>query len=902
MKKKLETIVPTFVKTTSMKVINDSIVKLNLFKWYSEFTVVASNVKNIIYDLGKNGDTKYLYDDYVKQSNRGRAATTTLFTKLSLDKQYKKKDRPSFPEKHRSAEVFPIYDESMSSYNFNKYGHSYAVNASVHSQLNSLNECQVQCSKEFNALKTESERLKVEILKKHSEAEFNAFFTLVSQNVILGFQYNFHFVKFFEQKMHPELIKGKTIYKGIFKLSNGNGKRFYFYNNVIADQIASRLEFWDMFLNEDCLNYFLVKEKLMFKKEFVSFTPISLCKSQVRPLFGNNVIKFNISTSIDNFVYLDFMVSKTKDKTSEKMSLKCSYRKYYENGKMRKSCYLDGLTIQPNGDGKYICKYSINGKHDQEAKLNECCLRLKIRNHRYFNKLINNTLTPSDGPLKASYFDFYIDLSLGITEEPINDLTSSEVFGKSSLRSFYSSALPVKLELGNQTSLDNTKFECPVKKPHNVIGIDLGQRNPFAYCVLTNDGKLVSNGHMVGSSSENYKKYIEFGNDCEKVKQLIHDTRNFLCSDDDEAIDRENFNESVKLINNNLTYENYIEYLKANRHLYNTNPSENRIHKLRNEANWIVNKCLWNITKRFKILNKDRYNNNDWCQSLYWIDAIYRYIDIQKKFHNFGSYYDHALKQKINGTTKGFCSKYWDKINNINNDSFKKVVNALLPIIKQHKISVVMLEELKSMYGDKLKNSRDNRLYNLWPVGELKKFLEGVLKPYNIAVINVDEKNTSQIVNGNWAFRDKNILTDGKVVVHADEQAARNIAERGLTNHGNLFSLYMVNPIDNLWTTNSAWSKKENSKRERGFLTKLYGNASVVFVKDDNNELVKSDITLKTLKSLVKKKKSGKAKSSIMYRVHDVKWIDGDERLKLIDKISSEFLAIKNVSTFKTHK
>jgi hypothetical protein len=167
-------------------------------------------------------------------------------------------------------------------------------------------------------------------------------------------------------------------------------------------------------------------------------------------------------------------------------------------------------------------------------------------------------------------------------------------------------------------------------------------------------------------------------------------------------------------------------------------------------------------------------------------------------------------------------------------------------------------------------------MYNLWPVGQLKTFLEGVLAPYNVTVIEVSEQDTSQILDGRWAKRDKDILTDGVKTVHADEQAAENIVDRALTHHTNLYSLYMVSPMDDYWVPNSIWSPKERGeKRVRGFLTKTYGTSNVVLIERDG-KLVKSDMSVKDLKKLAGKKKLS---GEYWYRVNNTEWVDADGRM-----------------------
>ena len=863
-----------YPKSTTMKVVGDE-TKLRLLALFSQFTDACSYVKDKINELKEDEKTKHIYDDFVGSFQRGRGCATTIWTELNPDKEYKGKN--SFPSKHRGVKGFPFYVPPKTGYNFTTSAYHYSANAAVHTQLDSLNECDKICNNEYIKLKKEVEELDARLRDTENDGYENElvdkFYGFIEKTMAMGWSFDSNFQKFFTQIMLPGLLQGKTIYKGSYKMGDKN-KRYSFYGAAVANEIAKHSEYWQIMGDEVAVQYFNANRLLLRKQEHAQYSKTTITKAQVRPFFGNNGIKFSLSTGDDGFAYMTYKLPSLNGAKPENINVKLAYRKVFD-GNLRKSCYLDGLTITDNDNGTYVCKYSINGKHPQTAALKECFLRLVIRNNQWFDKMVKGTLTKKDGVLNPSYFDFYVDLSLGITDTPIHNLTTQEVFGKQSIRSYYSSAYPEIKDLGNQES-NQVMSVCPIDKPHNLMGVDLGQRNPFAYCIKNNLGSLVATGHLNGSDTDEYKKYIEFGNHCEVVIQVIKETKSYLYGDD-EAIDRDNFARA----NTRVSYEGYLSYLNTRRGLVNADDqSKNQTHTMRFDRTWVIKECVWKLRGEYTKLNKARRTNSDWRQSLYWIDAIYRFIDLQKTFHNFGSYFDHLTKTKINGTGKGFCSEYWEQIDNLNRDTFKKFANALLPIIKQYGVCVVVLEELRSMYGDKLRSTSDNRLYNLWPVGKLKTFLESMLTPYNVAVIEVSEQDTSKIVDGKWAVRNKDDIFNGEKSAHADEEAAKNIVDRALSRHTNSYSLYMVSPLDNYWVASSVWSPKETGgKRLRGFLTKLYGSSSVVFVKQ-NNRLVKSDLSVKDLKKLAGKKKP--ANKGYWYRVNDVEWMNGDDKTALL--------------------
>lgn len=862
----------TTVKTATIKVATDE-AKLRLFSMFDCFTSVCSDVKDKIFHLKNDDTTLPAYTDYLKCMGSGRGCTTTIFGG---------KSKGEFANKYSSLGKFPIYSSPLTGMDFTTAGYNYSANAAVHIQLDSLNECDKLCNTEFNDLKKTLEKYDEELHSEYDEKLVARFYEFINNLMLMGWSFDGNFQHFFNKCMLPELENSKIVTKGTYQLADKK-IRYSFYNPKLADIIFKNPEFWNIMANETSVNYFDTMRRIKRKKEHAEYCKTTLTKAQVRPVLANNGIKFSISCD-GKLAYVLFKLPSVDGNKPEQLNIPCNYQKFYVVGEKAgspKKSYLSNLIITDNKNGTYTCNYSVNEKRPQTAQLKECFLRMKINNQNWFDKYVDGTLKPEDGPIKATYFDFYFDLSLGVSESPIHDLTFIEVFSKGGVRAHYSSAYPETKELENQSNIP-INFKPLVDKPHRLMGIDLGQRNPFAWCVKNNDGSVVSAGHLNGANNENYKKYIDFGNECENLIQLIKETKNYLYGDN-EAIDTDNYNKLIK----DVSVENYTKYLQSKRILVNAeDQSKNQTHTIKQDNDWIIKDVVFRLTAQYHKLNSGRYNDNDWKQTLYWIDAIYRFIDLQKSFHNFGSYRDYTTDTKVNGTGKGFCSSYYNHINNLNKDTFKKFCFELLPIIKKYGVSCVCFEELKSMYGDKLRSSHDNRLFNLWPVGQLKTFLEGVLKPYNVAVIEVSEQDTSQIVDGKWAYRNKDILTNGTSSVHADEQAASNIVDRALTNHTNLYSLYMINVIDDYWVPNYIWNPKEKGgKRVRGFLTKWYGNSGVVFVKK-SNKLVKANISIKQLKTLTGENKP--IKKEYWYRINEIEWIDGETKTHLIDKICEQ--------------
>lgn len=836
-----KTTLVTTPKTATLRIVgNDA--KLKLFSLFDCITKVSGQIKDKLHTL-KGTEHDGIYQEYIKTMGCGRGCATTVVGST-------KKDREEYAEKsfarHRKLGIFPFYTAPAEGFDLRTASYTYTVNAGIHTQLDSLEQCDALVKKDYNAQKAEVERLFNEVTTTFPSLDIVAFCQWIDTLKSMGWAYNADFYNFFVQNMFPSMKEGKQ-WTIAYKIADKNRRYGGFrYSSAAADEIKSHPEYWGVLANHDVLDYYKAINKLNRTKETANYTPTTLTKSPIRINYANNGVPFSISSD-NTYAYMTFSLPSTIGEKPQKIQVKCAYRKFTHKNEPRKSCYLDGLTVEPNGSGKYICKYSVNNKRPQVAHLNECFLRLKIHNHQWFEKYVNGTLTPKDGALNPSFFDFYFDLSMGVIITPHHKLDSSEVgvkANKKSLQAFYSRAFPEVKDLGNQSNVIED-FSCPVNKPHNLMGIDIGIRNPYAYCIKDNHGVEIARGHLDGCRDDYYKIYKSFTMKTEAFVELLKETKDFLFGDDEAFV-------STSAATLGIDLNSYKTYLTPRRNMAVPNrPEKTTIHQLRQDKTWSIKNALYSLLKEFKALKMARMTDSDWRRAIYWVQAINGIINAQKAFHNFGSYYDKTSKCRINGTGKGFAMSYYEEANGVNEDMFKKFANSLLPIIQQHGVSVVVLENMDALRGNRDKSSIENQTFNLWPVGDLKRFLESYLAPFNVCIVEVSEQNTSQIYKDRWIDKrdgDCVYINDKLLDVHADENAAENIVDRALSNHTNLYSLHMTGMVDNYWVPTAMWSPKgDGGKKLRGFLTRLYGSSNVVFTQN-GGILSKASISIKDLK------------------------------------------------------
>ena len=286
-KEEIELTVET-VKSATVKVDNNS--KKELFGLFNYFTSVASEIKDKVYYLQKDEKTAPIFEDYVKQSQRGRSAATTLFTVLDPEKIYTGKK--SFPRDHRDSGIFPFYNKESGKYDLSTNGYHYSANAEIHTQLNSHDECNKKCKEEYEALSNEVKKYKDEFTRQFKAENAEKFYNFVEKLTLMGWRYDAMFRSFFELHMHPKLKTGETTYRATYKLPSGKSKRYSFFHDDIADEISENPEFWPMLESENAVFWIKNNNFLTRKKEKANYSQTSLIKSQIRLYLGDNGVDF----------------------------------------------------------------------------------------------------------------------------------------------------------------------------------------------------------------------------------------------------------------------------------------------------------------------------------------------------------------------------------------------------------------------------------------------------------------------------------------------------------------------------------------------------------------------------------------------------------------------------------
>lgn len=370
--------------------------------------------------------------------------------------------------------------------------------------------------------------------------------------------------------------------------------------------------------------------------------------------------------------------------------------------------------------------------------------------------------------------------------------------------------------------------------PLRVLGVDLGMRCPYAYAVSERrDGEVtvLTSGHrnsvyaynelieeVKGSIRAlnrlvyNKKTEVENGEEVEIIKTAVpvlsrisglrRDKLEFLQQLDPEKV----FIDSVRLVKQVGLAEAKKSYgFIANLLLHY---AKTRFGQIKTE-------------RKFWVQNQDQAAKFDQDSSmLYLIDLMIR---LERKVRTMGY---------PTGTT--VTSNYEKGLlrlrENIRKNFSKQIAIELIDLAVRNECDAIAVEQLSGSKATSGNTAGQNRILLSWAPSILKAAISNAGAVYGLSakdgeLVEVSERDTSQVhyETERWGWRNDADLyyEDGEEIksVHADVNAAKNIAKRALTHHGNLFSLFE----DKKGETEDP---KKSSARINGFMTKMFGSIS----------------------------------------------------------------------------
>lgn len=884
--------IETNVKSVCIKIKNTDD-KLNLFHIFKEYSDVCSQMYDDIMSYSglilKDKDNNIAIDSsevISKLSKKYEISPDVIisffneFANASKVKSYaallcqdvvRTKYNDSTGIKLRNAGLFPLkYNNPNAKYNIlgPSGGYKYSVIKSLYTKISSWIECNDATVKDYKQLMEKYEELNSKLLKKYPKEVLNDFINWINECEQYNFSLNrnhWKFISFFQNNLWQSLKNGSPKEFGEWTTTSGKNIEYSCNKTVIELLYNKYKSLWNcnnpLFLDSLFGEYLDVFNDVKQKHQHSAYTKISLYKNPVRLLLGNNYVSYKRNNGIEhdeknhtltfNISYPYILNNTNDDAINENKSLKlvASYKRKYKGNRF----YFENLKVTPyetNNSGVYIFEYSINGKRYRKASLCEPSIRL----------VINNKSMDINNP-KLSDFDFYIDLVLNVEINPSHNFESNDLW---KLRAEFSSAYPNKSVNKRLKSIDNQSIRLSTNTPINIMSIDLGLRNPFAYSIFNFDkgeikyitsGVYKDNIHIDKNNIQRieYKKFTEA---CHNVQDIIKYTRYYL-NGYRSTITSIPFTKLNKYLNeiipNFIPYnvDDYIKWVDSKKNLPVLNSDNNVMELFKNKDNkWIVRQLTFQLKKQFSKLLNDRKQFNSFENHFSWIKCIETYIRMMKSYQKSGM----NFRTNKRGITGQSFKKLKEKIVNIKLDYMKKLAFHIANIANQHKCCIVVTEKLENLRGNVYNDKDRNVLYNTWPVSQIKFYIENALADYNILLAEANERNTSQIYVDkkmvHWGYRNEHNLdelwwedSNGNLAfTHADENAAKNLGMKYLSNHTNQYSIEMCPVNDKFYVPKSSLMNINNGtssdgggkKQEKGFLFKSFNTVAPVF--ELNNE------------------------------------------------------------------
>ncbi len=213
-------------------------------------------------------------------------------------------------------------------------------------------------------------------------------------------------------------------------------------------------------------------------------------------------------------------------------------------------------------------------------------------------------------------------------------------------------------------------------------------------------------------------------------------------------------------------------------------------------------------------------------EQMQFILVYKNFVDLLKKWTYFGS--KPAAKKE---RRKGF-EKHIRRLENLKKDFRKKLACEIVREARRKGSDLIVIEDLEHFTPDSTKDSNLNELLMLWGSGQIGKWIEHFADQYNIGVLKVDPRMTSQIdpLTGKIGYRSKYdkrkffVKRGNKIeVIHADLAAAENIAKR-VTNR--MLPFVKAEKTQDGYV---AWCSDDDNSRRRHVLDLTFGSHKILF-------------------------------------------------------------------------
>ena len=613
-------------------------------------------------------------------------------------------------------------------------------------------------------------------------------------------------------------------------------KKKFSLNKSLYDYLSENTHLHD--IPEDAFNWFQKISKHEYTKPRANFPLFKDDDFQrVDYIMGENYVnvKWEVNgPSISSFVTYDGHVYDDgyklehlffKTSTTGTARFRVHTMDRYHNGTFNPSSYLKNATVWFSKDkpGNMVVRFTRTGK-----EITVCIKEPTIRKYSY---------------------GYAVECCYTMK----NDFHKSDIAQTVHL---YKSALPNN---GKETDKNQLRFERLKGQSFNVLGVDYGQTNPFAYSVaeVTIDGNYqkpeISHTGLCEYDAPTRDMYRHFEYQIIlglKFFQLHtpfndrHDNIEKIKTDMSKLLEetKEYFNNRANSYNqhNSELLSRFMEIESLPDHISTLIEKHNGdLLEVKKDEGWAGRWIHKFITRRFKEIKLSRQMNleNKQLNDFYWLKAIEKFPRLLKSMSYLGT------DNNRTPITMDSFNKYF---NNVKQNFMKQIASAIVRKALDYDCSVIAIEDLDLPSKDNTMSGKDMSLFTLWSP---KMFLDKLVNAsmiHNIRVVGVDPKFTSQVhyESGSFGYRNGEVLKylteDGIKQTHADINASKNILGRFASRHGDLNRIF----VGNL----TGWKKKSkedgediSSVRVKGKLSKDFGSLAIAKQFFKNEEALRGE-------------------------------------------------------------
>jgi len=685
---------------------------------------------------------------------------------------------------------------------------------------------------------------------------------------------NYKFLSFFTECWRPYAIANNTgLLKGYWLAKDNRSHKLiqveYQFNSKVNDELFRRKSLW---APDKC-----ILADPTFKEYVELYNAHFRHRKQASLTLISNESPIPIGFSMDHNAAK--LKSIKNDKANCKLTITIelpsgderSYTASYRKKKNTK-CYYNDLEVRlprTEKDLMAIAKKEnrkLTDKEILEASLKNCYVFEYTRQGKIPIFATVKTLYIRRNPNNGEY---YIVLPTNIYTDyhTNNQFMSTELFKiRSLLQTSWKEVRRPTIRNKQTCKLDKDICKLLNGRTLRYAGIDLGYNNPYTITYYNVIGKNNSiqwkeTGTEIISTIPN-EQYNQLRQNMQRLVDIIRMSRQYLQSKEEIKITDKNIKNFDRLMallpdEQHITYTQYINTLETYKERGLLAKDLKRVwDKIngkwikRNDV-WIVCDLMYFFTQTMNRIRGNRNANNqltgqkEWLSAPVLIELIDTYYNLRKTFNDSGDgikslpkdhIYVEGEKRRLTIKEEDFCKGILEWRDNIKDSFIKKLFSQLVHRCHELGVGIVAMENLEILGS--VKNTKwSNRMYNIWPRGKMKESAENAFEYMGILIQYVDENGTSQhdADTGVRGWRDGNDLwLPGEIKKHADGNASKMIALRGLTHHTNLYKRkltnvgngYYVNAYEFMKTTKD---RNNDAPRLRGAESRLNGYSATVY-------------------------------------------------------------------------